>query len=263
VTVTEFRDFAHQLADLADELTMGAFGPRQPTSTKSDGTWVTQVDTAVERRLRDEIAGEYPEHSFLGEEDGLTGEPDAPRWIVDPIDGTTNFVKGNPIFATLIAVQIDGVEVAGVASAPALSSRWDAALDQGARQDGRSIRVSHTSDLGKAEVAFGDFSYFRSPRLGHVIEALTTRTARQRGYGDFWQHCLVAAGSTDVALEAEVKLWDLAAVKIIVEQAGGRFTDLQGHVTASGGSALSSNGLLHDEVLALIAAGNAEDPASA
>lgn len=263
MSAAEFRDFAHLLADIADELTMGAFGPRQPTATKSDGTWVTQVDTAVERRLRDEIAHHYPEHGFLGEEDGLTGQVDGPRWIVDPIDGTTNFAKGNPIFATLIAVQVNGVEVAGVASAPALSSRWDAALDQGARQDGRRMSVSDTADLSEAEVAFGGLSYFRSPPWEHVVDALSARTARQRGYGDFWQHCLVAAGSTDVALEADVKLWDLAAVKIIVEQAGGRFTDLQGQVTASGGSALSSNGLLHDEVLALISAGKAGEHAGA
>lgn len=252
----EFRDLALELADLADALTMGAFGPRQQVEAKSDGTWVTAVDKAVERTLRDVIATTYPDHAFLGEEDGLTGPADAPCWIVDPIDGTTNFVSGNPIFATLIAVQHAGDEVAGVVSAPALGMRWDACRGQATRQNGRAVTVSATDDLADAEVAFGDLRYFYAQGRGDLVETLTRNSRRQRGYGDFWQHCLVAAGSTDVALEASVNLWDLAAVKIVVEQAGGRFTDLSGAVTASGGSALSTNGLLHDQVLAVIAATN-------
>ncbi len=243
---------AHELADLADGLTLPAFRGDLEVATKDDGTWVTAIDHEVERSVRRALRQRCPDHAMLGEEDGLDGPEDAPTWIVDPIDGTTNFVKGNPIFATLIALQVDGVEVVGVVSAPALGSRWDGVRDGPARQDGREVRVSGVSDLADAEVAFGGLRYFRDRRLEAAVRALTARTRRQRGYGDFWQHCLVAAGSTDVAVEAQVNLWDLAAVKCVVEAAGGRFTTLDGDVTADGGSAVSSNGHLHDEVLAII-----------
>ncbi len=244
---------AHDLADLADGLTLPAFRGHLEVSTKPDGTWVTAIDEQVERTLRREIRRRFPDHAVLGEEDGRDGPADAPTWIIDPIDGTTNFVRGNPIFATLIAVQVDGVEVAGVVSAPALTSRWDGRHGGPARQDGREIRVSDRTDLAAAEVAFGGLHYFAPKGLAGLVPSLSAATGRQRGYGDFWQHCLVAAGSTDVAVEAEVNLWDLAAVKVVVEAAGGRFTTLDGRPTADGGDALSTNGLLHDQVLALIA----------
>jgi histidinol-phosphatase len=249
--------FAHELADLADGLTLPAFRDRLDgvgLETKDDGTWVTEVDVAVERTLRAAIRDRFPEHAVLGEEDGLDGPEDAPRWVLDPIDGTTNFVKGNPIFATLIALQVDGDEVVGVVSAPALGSRWDGVVGGPARQDGREIRVSAISDLADAEIAFGGLTYFERDGWTDLVLELTARTHRQRGYGDFWQHCLVAAGSTDIAIEASVKLWDLAAVRCVVEAAGGRFTSLDGAPTADGGSALATNGELHDELLRTIAA---------
>jgi histidinol-phosphatase len=252
VTPVGLRDAAAALADVADEITLGAFRGRLTVRTKSDGSWVTEIDTEVERTLRAQIRRRFPDHAVLGEEDGRSGPDDAPTWIIDPIDGTTNFVRGNPIFATLIAVQIDGDEVAAVVSAPALGSRWDAARGSGARQDARTIRVSEVDRLADAEVAFGGLGYLADLGLGSVVDTLVARTARQRGYGDFWQHCLVASGSTDLAIEADVNLWDLAAVKLVVEEAGGRFTSLDGRRTASGGSAISTNGLLHDDVLALV-----------
>jgi histidinol-phosphatase len=249
--------FAHELADLADALTLPAFRGRLEgvgVETKDDGTWVSEVDVEVERTLRKAIRSRFPDHAVLGEEDGLDGPEHGPRWILDPIDGTTNFVKGNPIYATLVALQVDGDEVVGVISAPALGSRWDGVVGGPATQDGRVIRVSDITDLGDAEVAFGGLTYFGVEGYGRLIEDLTARTHRQRGYGDFWQHCLVAAGSTDIAIEASVKLWDLAAPRCIVEAAGGRFTSLEGDATADGGSAVATNGRLHDEVLAAIAA---------
>jgi histidinol-phosphatase len=248
-----WRDVAHELADLADELTLGAFRGHLDVRTKADGTWVTEVDETVERTLREGIRDRFPDHAFLGEEDGRQGPADAPTWIVDPIDGTSNFVRGNPIFATCIAVQWRGREVVGVVSAPALRARWDGIAGGPARQDGREVRVSEVSDLASAEVALGGLDVFAAHDRLPLAEALAGRAWRVRGYGDFWQHCLVAAGSTDVAVEAEVALWDLAAVKCIVEAAGGTFTDLTGAVTADGGSAVASNGRLHDEVLALAA----------
>ena len=221
-----WRDAAHELADIADELTMSAFRRRLDVRTKADGSWVTAVDEGVESALRAAIADRFPDHAVLGEESGRQGPTDAPTWVIDPIDGTTNFVKGNPIFATLIAVQVDGDELAGVVSAPALSTRWDGVRGGPARQDGARIDVSEIARLEDAEVSFGGLELFASEdRLGMVAE-LSSRARRVRGYGDFWQHCLVASGSTDVAVEADVKLWDLAAVKVVVEAAGGRFTDL-------------------------------------
>jgi histidinol-phosphatase len=250
-----YHAFAHELADLVDPVSLPAFEARAfDVERKDDGTAVTEVDREVERTLRSAIRGRFPDHAVLGEEDGLDGPDHAPRWVIDPIDGTTNFVKGNPIWATLLALQIDGDEVVGVASAPALGSRWSGLLGGGAFQDGREIRVSRVDRLTEAEVSLGGLDYFQRDGLTSVVEELVRRAGRQRGYGDFWQHCLVAAGSTDAALEAEVNLWDLAAVRAIVEAAGGRFTSLHGEPGAGHGSALASNGLLHEELLELVAA---------
>jgi len=243
---------ARELADLADGLTLPAFEQGIEATVKDDGSWVTRVDHEVERLLRRELRSRFPDHAVLGEEDGLDGPDGAPTWVVDPIDGTTNFVKGNPVFATLIALRHAGEELVGVVSAPALHGRWEGVRDGPARYNGREIRVSSVDDLARAEVAFGGLRYFSAAGLDGLVEQLVRRTRRQRGYGDFWQHCLVAAGSTDVALEARVNLWDLAAVRCVVLAAGGRFTSLAGDETADGGSALSSNGHLHDQVLALI-----------
>lgn len=254
--------FAHELADLADAVTLpgfrDAFAPGArggaDVDRKADGTAVTAFDRDAERTIRSAVRARFPGHAFLGEEDGLEGDDGAPRWIVDPIDGTTNFVTGNPVWATLIALQVDGEEVVGVVSAPALGSRWDGIRGGPAHQDGREIRVNGVDDLAQAQVSFGGLDYFADERIAPVVTELTSRTRRQRGFGDFWQHCLVASGACEIAIEAEVSLWDLAAVKVVVEAAGGRFTDLDGVRTADGGSALSTNGPLHDEVLALVAA---------
>ncbi|MFA9428707.1 inositol monophosphatase [Egicoccus sp. AB-alg2] len=246
--------FAQELADLADARTRSAFGGRQAARTKTDGTWVTEVDVDVERRLRAAIRSRFPDHAVLGEEDGLDGPEGAPTWVLDPIDGTTNFVKGNPIFATLIGLRVDEDDVLGVVTAPALGSRWAGVVGEGATHDGARIEVSDVQHLADAEIAFGGLAYFRERGYGDLVDDLASRTARQRGYGDFWQHCLVASGSTDVAIEAEVNLWDLVAVKAVVEAAGGRFTSLLGARTAAGGSALSTNGHLHDEMLTVLAA---------
>jgi histidinol-phosphatase len=252
------RDAAHELADLADAATMRAFRRHLDVRTKADGTWVTEVDEEVERTLRAALRRRFPDHAVLGEEDGLDGPADAPRWVIDPIDGTTNFVKGNPVFATLIGLQIDGEDVVGVASAPALATRFDGIAGGPARQDGRRLAVSEIDGLADAEVAFGGLCYFAERGLASAPARLTGATARQRGYGDFWNHCLVAAGSTDIALDAVVSLWDLVAVKVIVEAAGGRFTDLEGVPTADGGSAVSTNGRLHEAVLALLTPDDAD-----
>ena len=243
--------YAHELADLADGLTLPAFRAGVAARTKADGTPVTDVDEAVERALRARIHVAFPDHVVLGEEDGIDGDPAAPTWIIDPIDGTSNFVRGNPVHATLIAHRVDGELVLGVVSAPALGSRWDGVLGGPAHQDGREVRVSGVDRLADAEVSFGQLATLEAKGHGPLVRSLIGATARQRGFGDFWMHCLVASGVAEIALETDVRLWDLAAVKVVVEAAGGRFSDLSGGPGAEAGSALSTNGLLHDEVLAL------------
>lgn len=246
------RDFANHLADLADALTLPAFHAAMEVGTKADGTVVTATDLAVERALRAAILERFPGHAILGEEDGRQGPDGAPMWILDPIDGTRNFVNHLPVYATLIALEVNGVETVGIVSAPALGSRWDAVRGGVARQDGRPIRVSDHRSLADAQVSFGGLNHFARRGLGDLPARLATVTSRQRGFGDFWHHCLVASGAIDVAIEAEVNHWDLAAVKCIVETAGGRFTDLDGHARADSGTAISSNGHVHDQVLALV-----------
>jgi histidinol-phosphatase len=256
VNLGDIRSLALELADVADALTLAAFGRAVEVHRKADGTEVTEVDIAVEVALRDRIHGAFPDHRVLGEEGGpgvgMSTSVDAPVWTIDPIDGTTNFVKGNPIFATLIACSFEGRDLMGVVSAPALGARWDGVVGEGARHNGRAVRVSEVATLAEAEVSVGAFRDLED-RVPGLLSRLADGTARQRGYGDFWAYCLLASGSTDVVVEAQLNSWDLAAVRAVVEAAGGLVTDLDGVARSDGGSAVASNGVLHDEILALIA----------
>lgn len=272
--IPEALRFAHALADLADAITLPAFlqarAARRPlrldspadagrleVELKADGSPVTEADRAAEAAMRHAIARRFPSHAVLGEEEGLEGPGDAPTWILDPIDGTRNFVRGIPVFATLVALALDSRGVAAVISAPALGTRWDGVAGGPARQDGCEMRVSEVADLAEAHLSYGGLRHFMGTST-ELIYRLATRTARQRGFGDFWQHCLVAAGAVDVALEAEVNRWDLAAPKVIVEAAGGRLTAFDGTDTDAGGDAVATNGHLHEAALALISGRTAE-----
>jgi histidinol-phosphatase len=243
--------FALELAEVADEMTLPPFRAADfAVETKADLTPVTEVDRSVERALRERIERERPGDVVVGEEYG-TAEG-AVRWIVDPIDGTKNFVRGIPVWGTLIALEREGELVVGVASAPALGRRWWAARGAGAFVDGSPIHVSKIDRLGEAQLCFGGINgWRRAGKLDPFLD-LAARCKRARGFGDFWMHMLVAEGSADIAVEPEVLLWDLAAVKVIVEEAGGRFSDLAGEPMADGGSAVSTNRLLHDEVLSVL-----------
>ncbi|MFT4127821.1 MAG: inositol monophosphatase family protein, partial [Gordonia sp. (in: high G+C Gram-positive bacteria)] len=174
-------------------------------------------------------------------------------WVIDPIDGTKNFVRGVPVWATLIALLVDGVPVVGVVSAPALRRRWWAAAGAGATAsfDGtaRPIGVSGVTDLASASLAFSSLSGWAECGRWDRFLALTGEVWRVRGYGDFLSYCLLAEGALDIATEPEVSLWDLAPLDILVREAGGRFTDLDGTAGPGGGSAVATNGLLHDAVL--------------
>jgi histidinol-phosphatase len=243
---------AMELADAADELTSHHFRSADlVVEIKPDMTPVTEADRAVERMIAERLALARPDDSIVGEELGQRGDSGR-RWIVDPIDGTKNYVRGIPVFATLLALEVDGAVALGVVSAPGLGRRWYAARGDGAFADGEAMRVSGVDRLEEAQLCHASLDgWERIGRLQPLLE-LTRRCWRDRGFGDFWQHMLVAQGSAELALEAEVSLWDLAAVQVIVEEAGGRFTDLSGAATPAGGNAVSSNGLLHDAALALV-----------
>jgi len=230
-------------------------------SRKPDTSHVTEADHAAEQLIRDGLHAARPGDAVLGEESGDSGvEAAARRWIIDPIDGTASYVRGMPIWATLIALEEDGELRVGVVSAPALHTRWYAARGEGAFANERRIQVSAVSELADAQLCYSDLrSWTKYRTTADPMVDLLGSVWRTRGVGDFWQHMLVAEGAADVAAEPIVNLWDLAPLLVIVEEAGGRFTDLEGERTAGGGSAVSSNGILHDEVLARLAPARARD----
>jgi histidinol-phosphatase len=243
---------AHELADAADALTLRRFQATDlVVETKPDLTPVSDADRAVEDGVRRSISRARPRDAVLGEERGASGESDR-RWIVDPIDSTKNFVRGVPVWATLLALEADGVVVVGVASAPALGRRWWAARGAGAWTRGpsgeRRCTVSKISSLDNAFLSYSSLGGWGDKRL----EGLTARVWRTRAFGDFWSHMLVAEGAVDISCEPEVSLWDLAALQPIIEEAGGRFTDLSGVDRPDGGSVVCTNGLLHDDVLSAL-----------
>ena len=251
-------DLALDLAARADVITLARYGALDlHVEHKPDLTPVSDADVAVESALREVLARERPGDAIFGEEHG--GEPshEGRQWVIDPIDGTKNFVRGVPVWASLIALLDDGVPVVGVVSAPALSRRWWAASGLGAHTrfgDGpaRRLSVSGVADLGEASLSFSSLSGWADLGLRERFVALTDAVWRVRGYGDFFSYCLVAEGAVDVAAEPEVKLWDLAPLDILVREAGGSFTNLAGEPGPHGGSAVASNGQLQSATLAYL-----------
>ncbi len=251
--------FAHVLADAADDITMRRFKSRDlRVEAKPDLTPVTDADLAVEESLRNVLGRARPRDAVLGEESGHSGSSQR-CWVIDPIDGTKNFVRGVPVWATLIGLMDEDEVVVGVVSAPALGRRWWAARDGGS-WTGRSLtkatgcRVSAVAHLSDASLSYSGLSTWESGGRLTGFLGLARKVWRTRAYGDFWSHVLVAEGAVDVSAEIDVSLWDLAALQIILEEAGGVFTDLVGRPRADGGSAVCTNGLLHPEVLNLLAA---------
>ncbi len=245
--MSNFQDdiqLAAQLADLADEISLHHFQTSFAVRTKADRTPVSEVDEAIERAIGDRLAKERPDDSIIGEEFGSRGNSSR-RWIIDPIDATKNYIRGIPIFATLIA--LDGV--LGIVTAPALLRRWTAVRGHGAFCNGRAIHVSAVSTLADAHLGYDSVNDFADSRR---FLDLVRACGRTRGFGDFWTHMLVAEGAMDIAVEPQVSWWDMAAVQIIVEEAGGRFTTLGGEARADGGSGVSTNGRLHQIVLAAL-----------
>lgn len=260
MTLEDDLALAHELADAADAITLDRFGAVDlAVRSKPDLTPVSDADLAVEQAIRRTLASRRPADAVLGEEDGETGSG-ARRWVVDPVDGTKNFVRGVPVWASLVALQQDGEVVAGVVSAPALGRRWWAARGLGAHAGGslgaaRRLQVSAVGTLADASLSYSSLTGWEEQgRLPGLLQ-LSRDVWRTRAYGDFWSHVMVAEGAVDVSCEPEVSLWDLAPLQVVVEEAGGRFTDLAGRARPDGGSVVCSNGVLHDEVLERLAPG--------
>ncbi|GAA1765256.1 inositol monophosphatase family protein [Agromyces humatus] len=268
---------ALELADLADAVSLSKFRAVDlDIRTKPDRSFVTEADLAVERVIRDRLAAERPGDGILGEEFGTAGDSTR-QWIIDPIDGTANFLRGVPVWGSLISLAIDGVPVVGVASAPAMARRWWAAtgmgawttassaelgesvespegsdVPSGAAPGARRLRVSGVSDLADAALSFQSLAQWRDAGYLDQLLTLSEHVWRDRAYGDLWSYMLLAEGLIDITGEFDVKPYDLAALVPIVEEAGGRFTSITGEPGPWHGSSLATNGRLHDVVLALL-----------
>ena len=248
--------FAHALLDETDAIALRHFGGELTIDAKPDRSLVTQADTGIETHVRERIAAAYPQHTVAGEEYGVARDGGDGRWIVDPIDATHNFVRGIEIFGTLLAFERDGELELGVVSAPGMRRRWFAARGEGARvRHGgaeRPIHASRIASLADAQILFSTLRGLDDAGMGEGLRRIVHVAWRDRGFGDFWGHMLVAQGSGESMIEYGVKPWDMAAPYVIVTEAGGRMTDLEGTPSWTAPTVLTSNGLLHDELLALL-----------
>jgi histidinol-phosphatase len=260
LTVPDFAadlELARQLADIADLITMERYGAADlVVEAKPDLTPVSDADTATEHALRQVLHRDRPFDAVSGEEFGTQGAGTR-RWVIDPIDGTKNYVRNVPVWASLIALLDDAEPVVGVVSAPALGRRWWAAKAAGAWASvggapARRLAVSRVASLEDASLSYASLSGWAALGLRDSFVALTERVWRDRAYGDFWSYMLVAEGAVDLAAEPELSLWDMAALAPIVTEAGGRFTGVNGVDGVHQGNAAASNGLLHDAFLAAL-----------
>lgn len=251
-------NFALDLADQADEITLARYRAQDfKISTKPDSTPVTEADLATEKLLREKISAAYPEDGILGEEFGLENSNAKRVWVLDPIDGTKNYLRGVPVWATLIALVENDEPILGVVSSPALGRRWWASKNNGAFTrdiDGssRKIGVSKVSRIQDASFSYSDEIGWDAFGSGKAFSNIKSAVWRTRAYGDFWSHLLVAEGSVDIAAEPSLNKWDMAANNIIVEEAGGKVTGFSGASAFGEGNALTTNGILHTDALALI-----------
>ncbi len=245
---------ALEACDVADAIALDHFRRDLVLERKPDRTFVTVADRGIERELRARIRAAYPEHGLVGEEYGTEDGDAATRWFLDPIDGTHNFIRGVPVFATLIGVERDGELQVGVMSAPALDERWWAlrgggAWRRGADGEARRIRVSEVGAVGDAQLVYGSYRDNVESGILPGFPSLVADAWRDRGFGDFWGYALVAEGAAEAMMETGMHPWDLAAPLVILEEAGGRLTDVHGERRIDGGSSVASNGHLHDTLL--------------
>jgi len=255
----EWLAFALEACDAADAIAMTHFRRDLDLERKPDRTFVTIADQGIERELRDRILARYPDHGIVGEEYGTdTGSSDT-RWIIDPIDATHNYIRGVPLFGTLIGIEHDGELQVGVISAPAIRERWFAYRGGGAWNRGldgeRRIHVSRVGAIDDAQLVYGSRRDAVASGLMPGFDALIDACWRERGFGDFWGYSLVAEGAAEAMLEVEMKVWDLAGPLVVIEEAGGKVTDVDGVRRFDAPSFVGSNGLLHDEILRRLRAG--------
>jgi histidinol-phosphatase len=251
-------DVALAACDEADVIAREMFRRDLTIETKPDSTFVTQADTAIERRIRERLADAFPDHGLVGEEYGVEDGGAPIRWYIDPIDGTHNFIRGVPLFGTLLAVERDGDLQAAVLSAPALDERWWAHRGGGAwaRNRGaepRRIRVSAVGSLQDAQILYGSGRDIMESGQAPGFDGLLREVWRDRGFGDFWGYALVAEGAAEAMIEVGLKSWDAAAPTVLVEEAGGRVTDFELRRDIEAGTIIASNGRLHATVGARLA----------
>lgn len=255
--MTKDLELAHKLADAADELSMKRFRSLDlQVETKPDRTPVTDADKSVEDAIRALLTHARPEDSIIGEEFGNSGDSER-VWIIDPIDGTANFLRGVPVWATLIALRVDGEYVLGVVSAPAMGRRWWGAKDQGAFTkdvDGsvRQLHVSKVKDIADASFSFSSIELWNEAGELEKLWEISKKVWRTRAYGDFWSHMLVAEGAVDISAETDLKIYDWAALAPIVQEAGGTFRDQSGELTDQTSKVMASNGFLDKQLSELI-----------
>jgi histidinol-phosphatase len=249
-------ELAESLADAAAAVTLAWFGGRLPVELKEDATPVTDVDRAAERAMRDLLAERAPDDGVLGEEEGHREGTSGRTWVLDPVDGTKLYAEGIPLWTTLIALQIDGTPLLGVADAPALGARYRAARGAGAWRDGHRITVSDVGALGDAFLGHSPIDEWQRAGEADRLLRLAERARATRGVSDAWAHLLVAQGSMEALLEHEpCFVWDWSATQVIVEEAGGRLSTMDGTDPAPGSNLLVSNGRVHDEVVAALMEG--------
>ena len=256
-TLGEWLAFALSACDAADAIALGHFRREIQIRTKPDRTYVTEADQAIERLIRERILARFPDHGLVGEEYGEEAPTARARWYIDPIDGTHNFIRGVPLFGTLLAMELDGELQVGVLSAPALRERWYAFRGGGAWGVGaagmegpRRIRVSSVADLADAHLLYYSETEIEASGRAPGFRALLGDVWRERGFGDFWGYALVAEGAAEAMVEVDAQTWDLAAPLVLIEEAGGRLTDFAGARRIDGLEMVASNGLVHDAVLA-------------
>lgn len=245
-------DAAVEAAQLAGKLALGFFDNNVQVEWKQDESPVTIADRNAEQLLRQTLLGKFPSDGFLGEEFGDQPGSSGYRWIVDPVDGTRSFVRGIPIWATLVGLEYKGEQIAGVAVLPAMGDTYRALRGEGAYRNERRIHVSNVSALHEAMLFYSSISWFMKAGKRDTFLELAVRTQRQRGFGDFYGFVLVAQGSGEVMIEHGVHSWDMAALKPIIEEAGGRFSDWEGNATIERPDVLATNGKLHEEVLRIL-----------
>jgi len=244
-----WRDLALSLCEEADAMALAGFRRGVKVSTKPDRSLVTEVDQAIEHMVRVRLRSEFPGCGIVGEEDGTEAAGASLCWYVDPIDGTHNYVRGVPVFATLLAVCLDGEIQLGVVSAPALRERWVAWRGGGAWRGSDRISVSAVATIEESQLVYGSRTGDMRSGLMPGLDATLAEAWRERGFGDFWGYMLVAEGAAEAMMETGAHPWDWAAPLIIVEEAGGRFTTAAGVRAIEGASAVATNGVIHEELL--------------